>query len=70
VGLAFDGYFRHVGELLNQWTDARRDIVENVPGAQAVALRSQMAALDRRSLVVLGDPTITLPPVSHSAAIR
>ena len=64
VGLAFDPYHRGVGELYTQWVklkdrlDERGDITV-LPDATRVRL----TAVDRESLVVLGDPTATLPPL-------
>ena len=67
VGMAFQECFRHVGELFSQWQQALRNI--NSPSqatrdaARVAALRTQLAALDRQSLVILGDPTACLPPL-------
>ena len=61
VGMAFDACFRHVGELSAQYVQLVRDAGQAVPGARDAALRTQLAALDRQSMVILGDPTAALP---------
>lgn len=63
VGLAFQGWYRHVGELLSQWKQAFDAINDGDTSARAAALRAQLTALDRQSLVILGDPTVALPPL-------
>jgi hypothetical protein len=63
VGMAFEGCYRHVGELLSQWNQALRNINKMVKNARVAALRSQLTALDRQSMVILGDPTACLPPL-------
>lgn len=63
VGLAFEECYRHVGELLSQWNQALRDINRGIEGAELAALRTQLTALDRQSMVILGDPTACLPPL-------
>jgi hypothetical protein len=32
-------------------------------GARATATRSELAAMDRGAMVILGDPTVCLPPL-------
>jgi hypothetical protein len=64
VGLAFEESYRHVGELFAQWNQALRDVAQRVPDAELMALRTQLTALDRQSMVILGDPTACLPPLS------
>jgi hypothetical protein len=61
VGLAFEACYRHVGELLAQWNQALRQIANGRPDASLAALRTQLTALDRQSMVILGDPTACLP---------
>lgn len=63
VGLAFEECYRHVGELLAQWNQALRRIAKGQAEASLSALRSQLTALDRQSMVILGDPTACLPPL-------
>lgn len=64
VGLAFEECYRHVGELLAQWHQALRLIAKGKAEASLAALRSQLTALDRQSMVILGDPTACLPALS------
>ena len=66
IGLALEGWYKHVGELFAQWSQALRQVAKAVPEASLVALRTQLAALDRQSLVILGDPTVALPPLATS----
>ncbi|MEZ5875565.1 MAG: hypothetical protein R3D30_12340 [Hyphomicrobiales bacterium] len=61
VGMAFEGVQRHAGQLFSQLDNLRRDIVQAVDGAKEAATRTHLAALDRQSLVILGDPTVALP---------
>jgi len=63
VGMAFQDVYRHVGELLAQWSQAFDEVNQGIPDARAAALRSQLTALDRQSMVILGDPTACLPPL-------
>ena len=64
VGMAFEECYRHVGELFAQWTHALRQIAQGNSDASLAALRSQLTALDRQSMVILGDPTACLPAFS------
>jgi len=67
VGLAFSEMFTLVGQLFQQWSQARDSALD----ADAVirqrnreiALRTQLTALDREACVILGDPTVALPPM-------
>jgi hypothetical protein len=63
IGMAFEKYFKHVGQLFAQWENATREIAKAIPGAEIAAVRLQLAALDRQSTVILGDPTACLPPL-------
>jgi len=63
VGMAFEICYRHVGELFAQWQQLVRDVARAVPGAREAALRTQLMAIDRQSMVILGDPTVALPPL-------
>ncbi len=60
VGLAFQDVYRHVGELFAQWNQAFDEVNQGVVDARWAALRSQLTALDRQSMVILGDPTACL----------
>ncbi len=67
VGMAFNPGYKVVGELFQQWqqltgqfagaTAADRDFI------RLMTASAQLAALDRQSLVILGDPTVALPPL-------
>ena len=61
VGGAFDRYFRQVGTLFNEQDTALTDLQHFVDGAERMALRARLGALDRRSLVIHGDPAVALP---------
>lgn len=67
VGLAFDQWYRQVGELQSRAAVARGYFTDGDPAirdtARADAARSELAAVDRGSLVILGDPTACLPPL-------
>lgn len=65
VGMAFNPGYRVVGQLFQQWQQLtgqfasasvdRRDFI------RLMTTSAQLAALDRQSLVILGDPTVALP---------
>lgn len=62
VGLALAECFEHVGELFGQWDLAVRAF-DRAEDSREVLLACRLAARDRRSMVVLGDPTAVLPPL-------
>jgi hypothetical protein len=64
VGMALANCYRHVGELFAQWQELVRDVGGGVAGAREAALRAQLMAIDRQSMVILGDPTVALPPLT------
>ena len=53
--------FFEAGAFLTTWRQALADVNRNKPGAAAVATYRQVAALDRQSVVIVGDPTVCLP---------
>lgn len=61
VGMAFHDAHKHAGQLFSQLDSLRRDIVRDVAGAREAATRTHLTALDRQSMVILGDPTVALP---------
>ena len=67
VGLAFQRVFAHVGQLFGQFHQAKKKTTAVDPDvrarARAAALRTQLGALDRQACVILGDPTVALPPL-------
>ncbi|WP_392543445.1 hypothetical protein [Oryzobacter telluris] len=58
VGLALAEYYAGVGALYGKLSDARDDVDAEVEGARERATYYKLTALDRESLVVLGDPTV------------
>jgi hypothetical protein len=60
VGRAFSACYDHVGELFAARDQAYRDF-NHGEDTRDVALAAQLAALDRQSMVILGDPTVALP---------
>ncbi len=64
VGLAFSGVLEHAGQLFAQLDSLKRQINRAVAGAKEAATRTHLAALDRQSLVILGDPTVALPALA------
>lgn len=67
VGMAFEKFFEHVGQLFAQFHLARQRATAIDPEirlrARTVALRTQLTCLDRQACVILGDPTVALPPL-------
>jgi hypothetical protein len=61
VGGAFDRYYRQVGNLFNEQDTALTNLQHFVQDAEHAALRARLGALDRRSLVIHGDPAVALP---------
>ena len=60
VGCAFGECYDHVGELFAQWDQAVRAF-NLAQDAGPTLLACQLAARDRQSMVILGDPTAVLP---------
>jgi hypothetical protein len=63
VGMALEGCYRHVGELFAQWQQLVKDVAKAVPNAREAAMHTQLMAIDRQSMVILGDPTVAIPPL-------
>ena len=61
IGLALSRLYRDAGSFLGGWRTAMNDVNNAAPHAQDWALYCQLVAMDRQTLVVLGDPTVTLP---------
>jgi len=61
VGMSLDEYYRGVGELYAKLDSARAGINNLIEGARSTATYFRLTATDRQSLVMLGDPTVTLP---------
>ena len=61
VGLALSAVYSQSGSFLTLWKQAIDAVNKDAPGAAELARYWQVAALDRQSMVILGDPTVTLP---------
>jgi hypothetical protein len=66
VGFAMREPYSHVGELYVQRDAAYRAFDEGAD-TEAIAMATQLAARDRQSMVILGDPTVALPPLPSRA---
>lgn len=64
VGLAFKDFFNEVGPLLNVVLFYRSRFDRGEFEFDRIALAAALSAYDRRSTVILGDPTVALPPLS------
>lgn len=67
VSLAFATHYDGVGELYARLAAARQDVNAGVPDARSHAPYYRLIALDRESLVVLGDPTAMVSPLPSQA---
>jgi hypothetical protein len=65
IGWALQKVFAEAGHFYAAWQNAIRDINQNVPGMRDFALYRQLVAMDRQTLVILGDPTVALPLVKN-----
>jgi hypothetical protein len=63
LGLAFAPYREGVGELHTQWASVREKLNAGDTSVRETLTRLRLSAIDRQSLVLLGDPTVTLPPL-------
>jgi hypothetical protein len=63
IGFALRGVFDEAGAFFGAWQDAIASIDANVPGMRDWALYRQLVAMDRQTLVIIGDPTVSLPPL-------
>jgi hypothetical protein len=64
VGWALQKVYKEAGDFYGAWQSAIRDIDNNMPGMRDFALYRQLVAMDRQTLVILGDPTVALPPMN------
>jgi hypothetical protein len=62
VGLALRDWYAGIGTYLAAWRDAVK-AYDQGQDTQEQALASQLSAVDRQSMVILGDPTAALPPL-------
>lgn len=63
IGRALESHYLGVGELYARLSDARDDVDALKPGARERATYNKLTAIDRQSLVILGDPTAMIPPL-------
>jgi len=63
LGLALDEHYRGVGELYGKLKNALDDVALMKAGARDRATYYRLTATDRQSLVILGDPTVMVPPL-------
>ena len=66
VGYAFNGYRAGVGELHSQWAAAFDELARGDVTVRSRLTRLRLTAFDRQSMVLLGDPTTTLPPLANA----
>ena len=64
IGHAFSDYRAGVGELHTQWTTAYDQRAAGDATVRPRLTRLRLTAFDRQSLVLLGDPTVTLPSIA------
>ena len=69
VGYALREPYSHVGELYAE-RDAAYRAFDNGEDTEAIAMAAQLGARDRQSMVILGDPTVALPPLPSRAHSR
>lgn len=60
IGLALQAYYRAVGGLWRDASQARESMNALVPGAADTLRRLRLIASDLESMVLLGDPTVTI----------
>ncbi len=63
LGLAFEDYRAGIGMLTTQWGKLVEKLNTNDTSVLPRMTRLRLTAWDRQSLVLLGDPTVTLPPL-------
>jgi hypothetical protein len=64
VGYAFSDYRAGVGELHSQWAALYDKLASGQTDVREKLTRLRLSAIDRQSLVLLGDPTVMLPPLA------
>lgn len=63
VGWALRELYRQSGAFYGAWQEARGAVDRDEAGARERSLYRQLVAMDLQTLVVLGDPTVALPPL-------
>lgn len=61
IGLALNRYFDAVAGTFLDYADAIDGIDAHIEGSLERARRNKLVALDRLAMVILGDPTVSLP---------
>jgi len=61
IGLAFAEIYAQAGVFLTEWQQTLQRVNRDEAGAAERARYLLVAALDRQSMVLLGDPTVSLP---------
>jgi hypothetical protein len=61
IGYALKDVYKEAGAFYGAWQDAVRQINDNVTGMRDWALYRQLVAMDRQTMVILGDPTVAMP---------
>lgn len=61
IGFALRGHFKEAGAFFGSLDRAIVQVNQNMPGMRDWALYRRLVALDRQTLVILGDPTVALP---------
>lgn len=61
IAHALGAVYKEAGNFYGSWQDAIQGINRNEPGMRDWALYRQLVAMDRQTLVILGDPTVALP---------
>lgn len=60
IGLGFEQYYGGIGQIYTEYADA---VAANNPALRNRLTRLRLTAIDRQSLVLLGDPTVALTNV-------
>jgi hypothetical protein len=68
LGLAFADYAAGVGQLHTDWIELKQKLNNRDTSVRETLTRLRLTALDRQSLVLLGDPTVTMPPLPAADA--
>lgn len=61
IGWAMHQVYEEAGAFYGAFQQAVADVDNGVPGARNFALYRQLAAMDRQTTVILGDPTVSIP---------
>lgn len=67
IGYALDAYRSGVGVLHTQWAGLHDALAGGDTSVRDRLTRLRLSAIDRQSLVLLGDPTVTLPMLASAA---